>query len=153
MKRRLTLALFLFMMSFCLQATEIPDFHISPEQNNYKGFGFEVYIQKQNLMHKEFEICDVVIAITPEKRKIVNRDIWIEVWDDKQFVYSSVLNETSYKMLTDSIQKKIKNKKALLFEFRLNPKYMNSTWISYQVEDGDEVEMNCLIKLKDYYTK
>ncbi len=145
-------ALFAVLFVFALLAyAEVPDFNISRKQKNYNGFRFEVYTHKRDLMHKQFEIYDVVVAITPSKRKNIEHNISAEVWDDRQFIYSATLTEDRYENLSLNIQKKIKDKKALLFFFQINPKFAKKTWLNYQIVRNDgSVEMNCVITLKDY---
>lgn len=130
---------------------EVPDFNITRAKPKYKDFAFQVAFEQRKLMHDQFQIYNIVIAIKHQKRKRLDSEGYTEVWDDKQFIYSCSVPQTTADSLPMSLRKKIDTESAMLFFFKMNPRYIHRSWFNYQVlRDDGSIEMNCLIRLKDF---
>lgn len=130
---------------------EVPDFSVTRAQSNYKDFVFQVEYEPWKLMHDQFQIYNIVIAIKHEKRKHLDPEGYIEVWGDKKFIYSCSVPQTTEESLPMTLKKKVETENAMLFLFRMNPRYLHESWFNYQVlRDDGSVEMNCVIRLKDF---
>jgi hypothetical protein len=131
--------------------SEVPEFKITPKQTQYRDFGFQVLFEEQKLMHDQWKICWVVVSISPGKRKVLDKEGYMEVWDRKHFIYSSSLPQTTVDMVPDSLKKEIKGKTPFLFLFSINPEFAGESWFNYQVlRDDGSGEMNCKIGLREF---
>ncbi len=130
---------------------EVGDFNITRTVRNYRDFVFQVEFEQQGFSHGQYEMYHVVIAIKHDKRKHVNPAGYIEVWDDKQFIYCSKLPQTEESHLRMNLKKKLDTENAMLFYFQINPRYIKRSLFDYQVlRDDGRVEMNCVVRLKDF---
>jgi hypothetical protein len=130
---------------------EVPEINITNTVSHYRDFAFQVGFMQEELRHENFQIYDFVIAITCGNRKNLASVGYIEVWDDSQFVCSSSVQHADESSLPLSLKKKVETKNALLFFFRMNPHYVKESRFTYQVlRDDGSVEMNCLLRVKDF---
>ena len=130
---------------------EVGEFRITRERPNYKDFAFQVGFEQWKLRHDQFQIYNIVIAIKHQKRKHLDPEGYIEVWGDKKFIYSCSVPQTTEDSLGLRLKKRIETENAMLFFFRMNPRYIHESWFNYQVlRDDGSVEMNCLIRLADF---
>lgn len=130
---------------------EVPDFNITRAKPNYKDFAFQVGFEQWKLMHDQFQIYNIVIAVKHEERKHIHPEGYVEVWGDKTFIYSCSVPQTTEDSLGLRLKKTIETENAMLFFFRLNPRYIDESWFGYPVlRDDGSSEMNCVIRLKDF---
>ena len=70
---------------------------------------------------------------------------------DSEFVVSCSVPQTAEDSLGLRLKKKVETENAMLFFFQMNPRYIEESWFNYQVlRDDGSVEMNCVIRLKDF---
>ena len=130
---------------------EVGDFNITRAVSNYKDFDFQVEWEPEKLKHGQFEIYDIVVAVKHGQRKHLSPEGYIEVWDGKQFIFSCSVPQATKNSLRLTMKKKVETENAMLFFFRVNPRYITDSWFNYQVlRDDGSVEMNCLVRLKDF---
>lgn len=142
---------FLILALASASPAEVPDFPINPKQTRYRDFSFAVRHEKRKLTHSQFEIYRVLVSIIPGKRKELDREAYIEVWNDKEFVYSSTIPKTTPDSVSVNMRKTVPATDSMLFSFDINPKFVKKTWFNYQIlRDDGSVEMNCIIHLDDF---
>jgi hypothetical protein len=126
--------------------------NITPEKSEHAGVRFAVFTEPQKLMHDQFRIFWVVIAITPADKNTASSTAHVDVWDDNQFVYAHILQSCKPDDIPDNLKKQINTKEALLFWFSINPMYLKKTWFSYQIArnkpDGEPTD--CVIQLGNF---
>lgn len=130
---------------------EVPDWEIRPDRNRYKDYEFQVLFEQDNLRHSQWKSYRLVVCVSSTKRRVVNRNGYIEIWSGDNFVYSSSLPETTIDQIPDGLRRRIHIKEPLLFSFRVNLQLADKSWFNYQVcRDDGSVEVNCRIQLIEF---
>ena len=130
---------------------EVPHFEITPKAIKYEDFTFQVGFEPMKLYHRQFQIYDIVISIRHQKRKNVNPEGYVEIWDGRRFVFSCSVPQAGEDALSVTLKKKIETRDAMLFFFLMNPGYIEESRFIYQVRrDDGSAEINCVIRLKDF---
>ena len=146
--RKLFIVMFLAVILPQVSFAEVPNFAITPHQSSYKDFRFSVEYIKQ---HDKHEILTVVISVVPSNRNKIDQDGYIQIWHNKKFVYSSSVHRTEKDSIPYRLRQKLQDNNKILFTFNINPDCINGSWFNYQIfSDDGSVEMNCIIKLKDF---
>ena len=145
-----SITMLLYAVAVLMPATEVPDFNITPKQPDYKDFHFEVYWEPEKLMHNQYEIYRVAIYISPGARTNIDRNSYLAVLNDRIFICSAELAPSPLESVPINLRK-IKDRKTMLYTFRINPDFIQRSWFNYQIvmQDGS-VEMNCELHLSDF---
>lgn len=149
----------LIMMSLALVCTSVfaenLRVEITQKKPEHDGIRFAVAAEPQNLMHDQFQVCWVVVAVKPSDERTTAHAAYLEVWDGRLFVCSSVLPSCKPSDIPINLQKTIQIDGTVLFSFKINPAFLNRTWFSYQIpphETGGE-PTDCVIHLDEFITK
>ncbi|MCP4594061.1 MAG: hypothetical protein GY842_25285 [bacterium] len=149
--KMLTLVLIVPFLVLGLSQYETPDLNITRDASKYGGFTFQVGFEQERVMHDRFQIYSIVIAIKHEEHRHLAQEGYVEVWGDKKFIYSCAVPQVTEGSLGLRLKEKVETPNAMLFFFRMNPRYIHESWFNYQVLRSDgSVERNCFIRLKDF---
>lgn len=126
--------------------------NITPNKPQHSGVHFAVVAEPEKLVHDQFRICWVVVAVTPSDKSTASQTAYLEVWNGNQFVCSSVLPSCKPTDIPINLKKQIKNDGAIFFSFKINPVYLKKSWFGYQIGKnaaGSE-PTDCVIHLEEF---
>lgn len=125
---------------------------ITPENTVHAGVRFAVVSAPEKLMQNQFQVARVIVAVTPASTSTASSAGYIEVWDDNQFVFSSILKPCMPSDIPKTLKAQIKTKDAILFSFKINPLYLRNTWFNYQASGSstDDEPIDYVIHLRNF---
>lgn len=125
---------------------------ITTNKTQHGGVRFAVVAESEKLMHDQFRVYWVVVAVTPSDKSTASQSAHLEVWNGNQFVYSSVLSSCKPTAIPINLKQQIKTDGASLFSFKINPAYLKKSWFNYQIgkdaTGGDPID--CVIHLEEF---
>jgi hypothetical protein len=131
--------------------SETPEVYITRAARSYSDFTFQLEFRREELPRKRFQIYQVVVAIRPGKRARIAPVGYVEVWREGEFAYSCEIPQAPVADLPEVMKTQLPAGGAMLFSYRINPKYVQDSWFNYQVlRDDGSVEMNCVIRLREF---
>ncbi len=128
---------------------------ITPTKPECDGVQFAIAAEPEKLVHQQFQVSWVVVAVRPPDESMVAHTAYLEVWDGNRFVYSSELPSCKVSDFPITLQKQIKVDGAILFSFKINPAFLTRTWLNYQIPrrstQGEPTD--CVIHLEEFIKK
>lgn len=130
---------------------ESPEEKIIPTRPKHAGYEFYVVASPLASSGKGSDVQCVVVAVKPPAKAAARKEAYVEIWREKSFVYSSLLEACHSEDFPISLRPKVP-RDAILFTFNIGSDVISESWFSYQLprtKDGFD-PTNCLIRLSDF---
>jgi len=128
---------------------------ITRKNPEHGGVHFSVVAEAEQLMHNQFQVSWVVVAVKPSDQSNAAQTAYLEVWDGDRFVYASALPACKPSDIPINLPKQISTDNAVLFAFKINPAFLKRTWFNYQIPrhstQGEPTD--CVIHLEEFIRK
>ena len=119
---------------------EIPESLITPTNNTYHNYTFDVHLNDKI----STSIVWVVVFVYPEHRAHAVSNMYVEVWDKEQLMTSFKLSPTEPNVLPAPMFKK--NDKGKCFAFKIDKNLLDKSWGAITINDAH----HCIIKFADW---
>ena len=108
---------------------EVTSTNVTPTSNRVGQTSFNVVASKRELMHDQFQIASVCVAI--QGPDLSNHQLYVTVWDAHRFLYASLL--TPYDVSSVAIDLRTRLRGVAfdrLYYFEINIDLVSNSWCS-----------------------
>ncbi len=128
---------------------EVTSMDVTPKSNRVGQTSFSIVASKRELMHDQFQIASVCVAI--HGPDLSNHRLYVAVWDFHRFLYASLLSPCDVSSVPDDLHTRLQSLPFdRLYYFDINLDLLVSSWCSIMVPHPVDGKIECILRLKDF---
>ena len=128
---------------------EVTSTNITPKSNRVGQTSFNVIASKRELMHDQFQIASVCVAI--HGPDLSEHRLYVAVWDTRRFLYGSLLVPCNASSIPIDVSNRLQNVRYdRLYYFEINLDLLGSSWCSIMTPHPVDGKTDCVLRLKEF---
>lgn len=128
---------------------EVTSTSITPTSNGVGQTSFNVIGSKRELMHDQFQLASVCVAI--HGPDLSEHRLYVEVWDTRRFLYGALLVPCNASSIPIDVSNHLQNVRYdRLYNFEINVDLICSSWCSIMTSHPVDGKTNCVLRLNKF---
>lgn len=128
---------------------EVTSTNVTPASNRVGQTSFNVVASKRELMHDQFQIASVCVAI--DGPDLSDHRLYVAVWDAHRFLYASLLTPCDVSNVPIDLRTRLRSVSFdRLYYFDINVDLLCSSWCSIMTPHAVEIKTECVLRFKDF---
>ncbi|WP_143544065.1 hypothetical protein [Rhodopirellula sp. MGV] len=128
---------------------EVTSVDVTRIDNSVGATSFHVFTSEQELMHDQFRIANVVVAI--HGPDLSGHQLHVAVWDANRFMYSSLIDPSDASVIHFDLRTRLH---GFLFDrlytFDINAELLGDSWCSIMTPHPVDGKTECVLRFKDF---